>query len=149
MKKLLSTFAVLTMLTACDMGQPDDDDALQAAVSWADAYFNCDYHEAADLTTPESYKWLSFAASNTTDQELEVLREGGGAQTSASDYFSAANDTLRIVKLFVSSYLAPVAIGETPYLEEEGVFQVTVVLRDNKWKVRMEGLPRNERQSPD
>ena len=149
MKRTLSMLAVMAMFASCEIGQPGDDAARETAEKWAKAYFNCDFHEAADYTTEESSNWLRFAASNISADDLQVLQAGGGAQISANDYFPVANDTLRVVELSVSHFLAPVALGESPRLEDEATFQVTVVLRDNRWLVRMEGLPRSEKQSRD
>ncbi len=149
MKRTLLMLAMPVLIAACEIGPRDDDAAREAAEIWASAYFNCDFHTAADYATAESGKWLRFAASNTSESDLQVLQDAGGAGVSVSDYFPVANDTLRVVELTVSRFLAPVAIGEPPHLDDEASFHVTVVLRDNRWKVRMEGLPRNEKQSRD
>ena len=135
------------IMASCNIGQEGDDVALNVATDWADAYFNCDFHEAASYATAESERWLRFAASNTTEQDLQTVK--GGATADADDYFTVANDTLRVVTLHVRDFLKPVAVGEPAQLQEEGTFLVTVVKRDGKWKVRMEGLPRSEKQSRD
>ena len=134
-------------MASCNIGQEGDDVALNVATDWADAYFNCDFHEAASYATAESERWLRFAASNTTEQDLQTVK--GGATADADDYFTVANDTLRVVTLHVRDFLKPVAVGEPAQLQEDGTFLVTVVKRDGKWKVRMEGLPRSEKQSRD
>ena len=134
-------------MASCNIGQEGDDVALNVATDWADAYFNCDFHEAASYATAESERWLRFAASNTTEQDLQTVK--GGATADADDYFTVANDTLRVVTLHVRDFLKPVAVGEPAQLQEEGTFLVIVVKRDGKWKVRMEGLPRSEKQSRD
>ena len=146
MRQLFFLLTALTM-ASCNAGFEGDDAALDVASQWADAYFNCDFHEAANYATPESDKWLRFAASNTTEQDLQVLQ--GNATATADDYFTVANDTLRVVTLHVRNFLKPAVVGSTPQLQEEGTFLVTVVKRDGKWKVRMEDLPRSEKQSRD
>ena len=142
-------FFLLTaiMMASCNLGFEGDGAALDIATNWAEAYFNCDYHEAATYATTESDKWLRFAASNTTEQDLQTIQ--GKASVTADDNFTVANDTLRIVTLNVKNFLKTVAIGAPAQLQEEGTFLVTVVKRDGKWKVRMEGLPRSEKQSRD
>lgn len=135
------------MMTGCTLGFEGDNAALDVATDWAEAYFNCDYHEAADYATAESERWLRFAASNTTEQDLQTIQ--GKATATADDYFTVANDTLRIVTLHVKNFLKPAAAGSTAQLQEDGTFLVTVVKRNGKWKVRMEGLPRSEKQSRD
>ena len=134
-------------MASCNLGFEGDNATLDVATDWADAYFNCDFRDAANYTTAESGKWLRFAASNTTEQDLQVIQ--GKATSSADEYFTEANDTLRIVTLHVRNFLKPVALGAAPQLQEEGTFLVTVVKRDGKWKVRMEDLPQSEKQSHD
>ena len=146
MRQLLFFLTAITM-ASCNVGIEGDDAALDVAANWADAYFNCDFHEAANYATPESDKWLRFAASNTTEQDLQTLE--GKATATADEYFTEANDTLRVVTLHVRNFLKPVAVGAPAQLQEEGTFLVTVVKRDGKWKVRMEGLPQSEKQSRD
>ena len=146
MRQLIFFLIAITM-ASCNVGIEGDDAALDVAANWADAYFNCDFHEAANYATPESDKWLRFAASNTTEQDLQTLE--GKATATADDYFTVANDTLRIVTLHVKNFLKPVAVGSPAQIQEEGTFLITVVKRDGKWKVRMEGLPQSEKQSRD
>ena len=145
MKKLfLLAFAML--LTACDAAHNDDSGATDAAVLWANAYFNCDFHEAERFATPESGRWLRFAASNITERDLQLLHAGEGATVEADEHIPVANDTLRTVTLRVSNYLSA-SLDTTARLMPKGTFRVQVVKRGNSWKVRMEGLPRSERQS--
>ena len=147
MKKLL-IFAMTLSLVACDMMQSDDDKATDVAVQWGEAYFNCDYHAAEALSTPESLRWLQFAASNTTQQDLDLLKQQA-AEVEATDFFPEANDTLRVVELRVNHYLSKNLSMGVSQQKEEGIFQTTVVKRGDKWLVRMASLPRSEKQSRD
>jgi len=146
MKHLILFLAAL-LLTAC--GVVNDDEALRVAESWGSAYFNCDFHGAADYSTPDSERWLRFAASNTTEGDLQLLRDRH-AEVTASDYFTVASDTLREVTLHVDHYVKPALLGEqTSVQADDGLFRVLVVKRGRQWLVRMEGLPRSEKQSRD
>ena len=147
MKKLL-IFAMTLSLVACDMMQSDDDKATDVAVQWGEAYFNCDYHAAEALSTPESLRWLQFAASNTTQQDLDLLKQQA-AEVEATDFFPEANDTLRVVELRVNHYLSKNLSMGVSQQKEEGIFQTTVVKRGDKWLVRMASLPRSEKRSRD
>jgi hypothetical protein len=147
MKKLL-IFALMLSLTACNMIQRDSNKATDVAVQWGEAFFNCDYHAAETLCTPESRRWLQFAASNTTQQDLDLLKQHA-AEVEATDYFPAANDTLRVVQLVVRNSLSPAVNGGAPLQVDEALFSVTVVKRNDQWLVRMASLPRSEKQSRD
>ena len=147
MKYLLLSLTAL-LLTACSV-VGDDDEVIRVAEIWGNAYFNCDYHRAAEYSTPESDRWLRFAASNTTEGDLQLLRDHQ-AVAAASDYFTVANDTLRVVTLHVDHYVKPTLLGQqTSVQADNGQFHVTVVKRGRQWLVRMEGLPRSERQNHD
>ena len=147
MKKLLILAMVLS-LTACNLTNREDTLATDVAVQWGEAFFNCNYHAAQALSTPESRRWLQFAASNTTQQELDLLKHHA-AEVEATDYFPAANDTLRVVQLVVRKCLSPAVNGGAPLQVDEALFSVTVVKRNDQWLVRMASLPRSERQSRD
>ncbi len=147
MKKLLIMALTLSM-TACSMIQSDDDKATEIAVQWGEAYFNCDFHAAEKLSTPESLRWLQFAASNTTQEDLDLLKQQA-ADVEATDYIPEANDTLRVVELRVDHYLSKnLSVGVSQQMEE-AVFHITTVKRNGSWQVRMAGLPRSEKQSRD
>ena len=147
MKKLLILAMVLS-LTACNLTNREDTLATDVAVQWGEAFFNCNYHAAQALSTPESRRWLQFAASNTTQQDLDLLKQHA-AEVEATDYFPAANDTLRVVQLVVRNNLSPAVNGGAPLQVDEALFSVTVVKRNDQWLVRMASLPRSERQSRD
>jgi hypothetical protein len=147
MKKLLILAMVLS-LTACNLTNREDTLATDVAVQWGEAFFNCDYHAAQALSTPESRRWLQFAASNTTQQDLDLLKQHA-AEVEATDYFPAANDTLRVVQLVVRNSLSPAVNGGQSGQVEEALFPVTVVKRNGSWQVRMASLPRSEKQSHD
>ena len=147
MKKLL-IFAMVLSLTACNLTNREDTLATDVAVQWGEAFFNCNYHAAQALSTPESRRWLQFAASNTTQQDLDLLKQHA-AEVEATDYFPAANDTLRVVQLVVRNNLSPAVNGGAPLQVDEALFSVTVVKRNDQWLVRMASLPRSERQSRD
>jgi hypothetical protein len=147
MKKLL-IFALMLSLTACNMIQRDSNKATDVAVQWGEAFFNCDYHAAETLCTPESRRWLQFAASNTTQHDLDLLKQHA-AEVEATDYFPEANDTLRTVELVVHNSIVPSIDAEKSSQEGQALFHVTVVKRNGSWLVRMAGLPRSEKQNRD
>ena len=146
MKQLL-LFVAAILMAGCDIGMDGDQQAKNVAGDWADAYFNCDYKDASKYVTPESQKWLQYAASNTTAEELKLLKEAGGAQVSVSDAFDEANDTMRLVTLNVTNVLT--TQQQTSVLTKDVTFKVMVVKHDGDWKVRMAGLPQSGKQSRD
>lgn len=147
MKQLL-LFMTAILQAGCDSGMDGDQQARESAGDWADAYFNCDFKDASEYVTPESQKWLQYAASNTSADELKLLQEAGGAQVTVDDGFDEANDTMRLVTLYVTNSLKPSVQGKAE-LVKDGTFKVMAVKREVGWQVRMAGLPRNEKQNRD
>ena len=146
MKQLLLFLAAI-LVAGCDVGMDGDQQAREVAGDWADAYFNCDFKDASGYVTPESQKWLQYAASNTTEEELKMLKNAGGARVSVSDSFDEANDTMRLVTLNVTNVLT--TQQQKPVIAEEGTFKVMVVKRDGEWQVRMAGLLQSGKQNHD
>ena len=146
MKQIL-LFLVAILMVGCELGMDGDQQAQQVAGNWADAYFNCDFKDASRYVTPESQKWLQYAASNTTEEELTMLKNAGGARVSISNSFDEANDTMRLVTLNVTNVLT--TQQQKPVLAKEGTFKVMVVKRDGEWQVRMAGLLQSGKQSHD
>ena len=146
--KLLLLFVAAILMAGCDAGMNGDQQARKVAGDWADAYFNYDFKDASGYVTPESQKWLQFAASNVTEQELKLIQEAGGAMVTVSEGFDEANDTMRLVTLTVTNSLKPSAQGKAD-LTKDGTFKVVVVKREADWQVKMAGLPRSEKQSRD
>lgn len=147
MKKIILLALTLT-IAACSMIQNNDEQASATAVEWGEAFFNCNYHAAEELSTPESRHWLQFAASNTTQQDLELLKQHA-AEVEATDFFPVANDTMRVIELVVRNSVKPTVAGEEPSQIDKALFHITVVKRNDRWQVRMVGLPQNEKQSLD
>ena len=50
-----------------------EEKAMNRVAAFADAYFNYDFGEALKMVTPESEKWLRFAASNVTQGDVDLL----------------------------------------------------------------------------
>ena len=148
--KVFFLFCAAILMSSCDFTSDHDQESIEAAVCWAEAYFNYDFHKAEEYATPESRRWLKFAASNTTEHDLQLVQQNeNGATVEVEDFFPEANDTLRVVSLKVSNYVSSTLPAESAQLVDEGVFNITTVLRDGKWLVKMEGLPQSEKQSRD
>ena len=142
-------FCALTALCSCQWNGDGDSAASDVAVRWAEAFFNADYVAAQQLATPESGQWLRLAASNTTQQDLDLLQSNGEGALVSQDGYQSVNDTLALVTLDVRNYVHPAAIGDSVGTLRDGAFEVKVVKRGDEWRVKMEGLPRSGRQSRD
>ena len=144
MKYLLTFLSFL--LVGCQLFDEGTPDAAENTVtSWADAYFNFHYQDALEYTTPESGKWIRFAASNITEQDVAFIKnQDKNAQVEIIDRHMMAGDSTCSARIRVSNYVELGSFGQENKQVDNAEFQVILVHRDGKWLVKMEGLPRNE-----
>lgn len=141
----LAVACVSLLQQGCGSG-PSDGDAETVAESFAEAYFNYHFDEAAVCCTPESRRWLSFAASNVYEADLEVLRgmeRGAEVEVVSVDYGPA--DSVAVADVVVRGAMVRDTIGRAGRVSGEERYSLGMVLRGERWLVRMEGLPRSGR----
>ena len=142
-------FVCLFLFSACSQDQTDSEEKYsQQALAFAEAYFNYDYKEASKLVTPESRKWLSFAASNITQEDIDLINAQDGATVTVSD-FTYYNDSTAMVTLDVENFVRKDTLFRSASVIEKDRFRLEVVRRDREYLVKMEGLPQSERQNRD
>ena len=150
--KNLALFIVVTlaMLTACDGQKKSQEEQINdCATGFAEAYFNYDFQQAERFVTPESSRWLKFAASNIGEADVKQLNEHGEeALVEVMDY-SETDDSTVVVTVEVDNYLRFDSIGGRGTLTEDSEYQLTLVNRNGNWLVRMAGLPRSEKRNLD
>lgn len=108
-------------------------------------YFNFDFRSALDYSTPESRKWISYVASNVSDEDLGILRSYGHAAVVDANGIDIIGDTTAVVTMSVSGFLSTDSIGRPGHIVEKAVFRLPMVCRKGRWLVRMEGPLRSER----
>ena len=137
-------------LTACSESHHVLDEQVEkCANAFAEAYFNYEFMEARERVTPESEKWLRFAASNMTQEDIDMLNAKSVPATTAVNDITTVDDTTAIAVVEVKDFLQKDSIGKAGSIVDEATFALTVVKRDKEYFVRMEGLPRSERQNLD
>ena len=137
-KGILLACTQLALLTGC-IQHSNQTEATKAAIQWSEAYFGYDYHEAERFCTPESGKWLRFAASNASQDDVDLM---GDQTIEVTAIRESADDTLRFVTLQVSHFVRPGTVGEPSSLGSDGQYQLVMVKRNGQWLVKLNGLPR-------
>lgn len=150
MKKCLVFIASMLLLNSCsDADSNNHEELVECAETFAAAYFNLDYQKASELVTTESVKWLNYAASNVTQEDVDLYNaQSESAQVSVNDVTSI-DDTTSIVAVTVGAFLQKDSITRPSHMVEEASFDLTVVRRGKQYLVKMEGLPRSGRQNHD
>lgn len=137
-------------LSACsDSRLSQQKNAASTATAFAEAYFNYDLTAACKLTTPETQDWLRFVASNINEEDIEVLNARSEGAMVTLTQCEMVNDTMCEAHVVVDNYLVADSIGRPLQLRHNDDYQLTLVLRDGRWQVRMADLPRSERHNHD
>ena len=144
MKKILCLTALASALAACQGGGRQDGEAQAADVArqFAEAYVQLDLHRASSLCTPESRWWMSFLASNLTQADLDVYNAQPQAATAQAEGLTMLSDTTARASLSVSGCLLLDSLGHSARVAEEARLTLTLVRRDARWLVSLQGLPR-------
>ena len=147
---LLSAIMAFAFLS-CDFDNTEGSDLTdEAAVQWAEAYFNYQFERAAHFVTPESRKWLRFAATNVSEQDVEVLRrQEGPAEVYLLDCVQT-DDSTWTATIEVNHYMERDSLNAPGHMVTgDAEYEVQIVERNKRMFVRMEGLPRNGMRSHD
>lgn len=137
---------LLAAICGCSGERSRQNDAAAVAEDFGRAYFNYDFEQARGYCTAESERWLSFAASNVYEADVEVLRgmeKGAEVVAEAADY--ADDDSTATVVLNVSGAMQRDTIGRSGRVAASGTYRLSLVKRDGRWLVRMASLPRSGR----
>lgn len=146
MKIVFSIITTVFLISACsNLTHTSSDEIEQNVTAWADAYFNYHFDQASTLVTAESRQWLQYAASNVHEADVELLRQAEqGASITVNDIYQD-NDTSAQATITVENYLRMDTIGNAGQMIPQATFIIPLVLRNNRWMIRMVNLPRSEK----
>ena len=142
MRKNVFLMVCLCALSGCIDNEADPTAEIKkCAIDFAEAYFNYDFkkEEIVDATHFE----------NVSQEDIDLINEQEDEATVEVAEFEYVNDSVSVVTVEVQSFLQKDSIGKAGSMTDQATFRLTVVERDGKPRVRMEGLPRSERQSRD
>ena len=112
------------------------------ADSFATYYYNWHFPKATKFCTPESERWLSYAASNVHEADVELLRtKAEDASIEITNVDFGDDEVSAVVTLTVTNFLQMDTIGQEAHLVPQAVFQLPMQLHEEKWKVNLEKLP--------
>ena len=150
MKKFLAVCALLlpTLLVGCDVRKVAFSREFDGSVdSFAVYFFNWRLDKAAQFCTPDSKKWLQFAASQVQPEDLEQMKSL--PNNFAYAYEIIQGDTKGVaaeVALNVENFFVLDSIGKPGRLKESATFPLQLVKQNGTWKVRLDGLPRMDKK---
>jgi len=143
--KYLLFFTLSAFVIACSE-QHQYDEMNDCAVQFADSYFNYKFAEALKQCSSESEKWVRFAASNVSDDDINILnaREKPAEAEAVESRF--VNDTIGTVSLKVHNYLSSDSIGVRGKIVSTAYFQLDMKKTEGRWRVVLSSLPHRLKQ---
>ena len=147
MRKYVLFGVAAWLLNACSPSETDlNAAAKEQAQQFAEAYFNYDFDQARRFVTPESEKWLRFAASNVTQEDVDLINATSDQVSVAATDCQYQDDSTTCVRVIVYNAVLKGSLGRPAHTASEAEFVLTLVNRDGAYLVKLEGLPRNESQ---
>ncbi len=135
----LASLCLCLITTGC--GESSQNDPRSAVDSFSTAYFNWRFKDAVPCVTPQSEKWLRFAASQVVEEDIDSLRAKKYAADITVDDLSNIDDSTVIATLTVKDYLAMDTIGAAPHRVTKRQFHIPIRLIDGYWRVHLSRLP--------
>ena len=150
MKNLVLLIFCTCFMAGCKEKEQDPYAIVKQQVStFAEAYFNYEFETAREFVASESEKWLRFAASNVLQDDIDLLNARQAPATVSVESCERVNDSTVLATVKVNNFMKKDSIGQAGTIVDEALFKFLLVNREGKYYVRMEGLPRSERQSHD
>jgi hypothetical protein len=141
---------MLFLLAGCQLHDDNSPNAVDKPLNaWAEAYFTFNYEDALEYMTPESEKWIRFAATNITEKDIDFIKgQNNVVKIEILDRQITA-DTTCVSRIRVSDFVQLRFVGQDSKVVDKAEFQIPLVKRDGKWLVRMEGQLQSGKQSRD
>ncbi len=137
MKKIYLLCSALLVTIACTTSESKTQkEAERVAKEFSEAYFNFDLQRANKLATSETARWLSYMASNLTQEDVDLLNaqeEGASVDIEGMDILA---DSLCRVRLNLTHFMMLDSIGRPGVICHEGETELTLVKRDKQWLVK-------------
>ena len=133
---------VLIVLCACT-DHKNEEQLRDTASAFAQTYFNWQFNDALTHCTPSSQRWISYAASQVKQDDVEKLRNAEqGASSEIKEINYQEGDSVASVVMKVENFLSMDSIGAVGHFVESATYTLQLVQLNKQWKVRLTELPR-------
>lgn len=104
--------------------------------NFSSAYFNWKFADAAKYVSYTSRRWLVYASSQVTQQDVDSLRAMKEGAILTIDNISYENSgSLAKAKVIVSNYLLMDSIGIAPRVCQHGEYEIPLSYDGKEWRV--------------
>lgn len=139
---------VLCSLHIWACSHPKDETKLKKTVNgFAQTYFNWQLKAALPYCTPASKKWLVYAASQLTQDDIALLKaqdEGASHQVKTISYNE--KDTTATVLISVKKAMILDTIGHVGRICKQADYELNCIYRHQNWKIVLNNLPQPIKQ---
>lgn len=132
---------VMIGLCACT-DHKNEEQLRDTASAFAQTYFNWQFNDALAHCTPSSQRWISYAASQVTQDDVDKLRSAEqGARSEIKKIHYEEGDLMASVVMKVENFLSMDSIGTVGHFVESATYTLQLVRQAKQWKVRLTELP--------
>ncbi|WP_146014585.1 hypothetical protein [Hoylesella buccalis] len=133
---------MLIGLCACT-DHKNEEQLRDTASAFAQTYFNWQFNDALTYCTPSSQRWISYAASQVKQADVDKLRSAEqGARSEIKKIHYEEGDSVASVVMKVENFLSMDSIGTVGHFVESATYTLQLVQLNKQWKVRLTELPR-------
>lgn len=133
---------VLIGLCACT-NKKNEVQLRDTASAFAQTYFNWQFNDALSHCTPSSQRWISYAASQVKQDDVDKLRNAEqGARSEIKKIHYEEGDSVASVVMKVENFLSMDSLDAVGHFVESATYTLQLVQLNNRWKVRLTELPR-------
>ena len=134
--------SVLIGLCACT-DHKNEEQLRDTANAFAQTYFNWQFNDALAHCTPSSQRWISYAASQVKQDDVDKLRSAEqGARSEIKKIHYDEGDSVASVVMKVENFLSMDSLDAVGHFVKSATYTLQLVRQTKQWKVRLTELPR-------
>ncbi|MBQ1759120.1 MAG: hypothetical protein IIZ94_05515 [Prevotella sp.] len=141
----MMVLGVLFLLVACDFHAGSSRQLKKEVDSFAVYYFNWQFHHAVRFVTPESEKWMHYAASQVHQADIDLLQSKElPASCEINEVVYSEDDKTAIAHVTIQNYLRMDTIGKAATIVNTAQFDIPLIYQSetDKWIVEVNELLR-------
>ena len=133
---------VLIGLCACT-DHKNEEQLRDTASAFAQTYFNWQFNDALAHCTPSSQRWISYAASQVKQDDVDKLRSAEqGARSEIKKIHYEEGDSVASAVMKIENFLSMDSLDTVGHFVESATYTFQLVRQAKRWKVRLTELPR-------
>lgn len=141
-------FSALIGLVACQKQLPQNE-AVRNAVSFCEAFYDLDYTAAKELIIPTSLPFLSYIATNTTQELIDKVNAKGPVIVNVINEQVNSEEGYATVVCSIKNYLKADFFNGTSTILPEKQDTIHLVKDGDQWLVRMDNPLQSGTQNHD